>query len=329
MRPALLALLLCLSTLTPRTTTAQAADGGVGLLRLTTTGEYAVPVAVWYPSAAPSTAFTAGPYEIHAAPNAPPEAGPHPVVLLSHGSGGSELGHADLAEALARRGYVVAAPRHLGDSYDRPDGRGTDRQLIGRPWQAVAALDAVLSDGRLSSIVDATRIGMAGFSAGGYTTLVMAGAVPDFRLNVAYCRAHADDRELCDENRSIATFVTRPGWALPIDHRVRAAVAMAPLGVLFDANGLKDVTVPLRIYEADDDRVLRNRWNTDHVLAELPRPAEAGVLHGGHYVFLAPCSEALRALAPAICVDAPDVDRSAEHARLNREIVDFFDRALR
>jgi len=72
-------------------------------------------------------------------------AGAHPLILLSHGSGGGEFGHADLAETLAGQGYIVAAPRHLGDSYDKPEGWGTDVQMIARPRQVVATLDAVLA----------------------------------------------------------------------------------------------------------------------------------------------------------------------------------------
>ncbi|MES1163096.1 MAG: dienelactone hydrolase, partial [Rhizobacter sp.] len=158
---------------------------GVGIARLTTRGEYAVPVAVWYPSPAPTVDWDAGPYRLHATRDAPVAAGPHALIVLSHGSGGSELGHADLAEALARAGYIVAAPRHLGDSFDAPQGRGSDVQLVGRPWQAVAALDTVLADPRFAAAIDARRIGMAGFSAGAYTTLVMVGARPDVSLHAA------------------------------------------------------------------------------------------------------------------------------------------------
>ncbi|AMP04116.1 alpha/beta hydrolase family protein [Collimonas pratensis] len=300
----------------------------VGMLSLSTSGEYVVPVAVWYPTSAAQTEWQAGPYLIHATRGAPLTPGLHPLVIISHGSGGGEFGHADLAEALARHGYIVAAPRHLGDSHDQPQGRGTDQQIIGRPWQAVATLDAVLADPRLAPAIDTRRIGMAGFSAGGYTTMVMAGAKPDMSLIVAYCSAHADDHELCDPSAEKKTVVTRPGRALPVDKRVRAAVAMAPFSVMFDAKGVADVTIPLRIYKASDDQVLRNRWNTDHLLSLLPASVERGEVAGGHYVFLAPCSETLKAAAPAICNDAAGIDRSALHARLNAEIVDFFDRKL-
>lgn len=314
---------------------ALAADGtsNVGMLSLSTSGEYVVPVAVWYPTGAAQAEWRAGPYLIHATRDAPLTPGLHPLVIISHGSGGGEFGHADLAEALARHGYIVAAPRHLGDSHDQPQGRGTDQQMIGRPWQAVATLDAVLADQRLAAAIDAGRIGMAGFSAGGYTTMVMAGARPDLSLITAYCSAHADDHELCDASAQQKAVVTRPGWALPVDKRVRAAVAMAPFSVMFDAKGVAGVTIPLRVYKASNDQVLRNRWNTDHLLSLLPASVERGELPGGHYVFLGPCSDALKAAVPAICIDAPGadgaaIDRVALHAKLNAEIVDFFDRTL-
>ena len=301
-------------------------SAGVGILKLNAQGEYAVPIAVWYPSTVAQTEWRAGPYLIHATRDAPVVPGMLPLIILSHGSGGGEFGHADLAEALARRGYVVAAPRHLGDSYDKPDGRGSDVQVIGRPWQIVATLDAVLADGRLS--IDRRRIGMAGFSAGGYTTLVMAGARPDFSLHATHCKAHPDDAEMCPAGALTQARVTRPGWKLPEDHRIRAAVAMAPLSAVFNAKGVADVTIPLRIYKARDDQLLRAEWHTDYLLGLLPKSTERGEVAGDHYVFLAPCSDQLKLGAAPICTDAPGVDRAAIHARLNAEIVDFFDRKL-
>jgi predicted dienelactone hydrolase len=301
---------------------------GVGVARLTSSGEYKVPVAVWYPSPAATVAWDAGPYRIEATRDAPLAVGRHALILLSHGSGGGEWGHTDLAQALARAGYIVAAPRHLGDSFDEPGGRGSDVQLIGRPWQAVATLDAVLADLRFKDGIDAKRIGMAGFSAGGYTTLVMAGARPDVSLHEAHCKAHPEDAELCSDGARTTQRVTRPGWQLPHDTRVRAAVAMAPLSVMFDAKGLAGVAIPMRVYKAASDQLLQNRFNTDPLLRALPRPVEQGEVPGNHFVFLAPCTEAFRAVAAAICTDPPGVDRAAVHATLNREVIDFFSRTL-
>ncbi|MFI4986052.1 MAG: alpha/beta hydrolase family protein [Alphaproteobacteria bacterium] len=299
-----------------------------GYLRLTAPGDPPVPVSLWYPTTAAESAIQAGPYTITAALDAPPVPGKHRLVVISHGSGGSDLGHRDLAEFLARHGIVVAAPRHLGDSYDRPEGRGSDVQLIGRPWQIVATLDAVLGDARIAQAVDPTRIGMAGFSAGGYTTLVIAGAKPDLELGAAHCAEHPEDREICAARPDKGPRTTRPGWQLPHETRVKAAVVMAPLGVFFDKAGLAGIDIPLRLYEAADDHVLVNAWNTRRVLAALPRPVEHASVAGGHFVFLAPCPAALAAEVPVLCSDPPGVDRAAIHRQINAEILDFFDRTL-
>jgi predicted dienelactone hydrolase len=122
--------------------------------------------------------------------------------------------------------------------------------------------------------------------------------------------------------------VPLPTGKLPEETRVKAAVAMAPLGVVFDAPGLATIGIPLRVYEAADDRVLVNAWNAEHVIGLLPRPPERATVPGGHYVFLSPCSAAATSAAPQLCVDAAGVDRAQIHAQINPEILDFFDRTL-
>src|SRR5580704_15320886 len=52
-----------------------------------------------------------------AAPDAAPAGGPRrPLVLLSHGTGGTASGLAWLGSALAARGFVVAAIDHPGNN---------------------------------------------------------------------------------------------------------------------------------------------------------------------------------------------------------------------
>jgi predicted dienelactone hydrolase len=48
------------------------------------------------------------------------------------------------------------------------------------------------------------------------------------------------------------------------------------------------------------------------------------VANAGHCDFLAPCGEALAKATPAICENAPGLDRAAFHAEMNQAIVAFF-----
>ena len=311
---------------------AQNASFHAGFLSMTVSYEQLFPMAVWYPTQSIEKPWKVGHYRIEATPNAQMAPGKFPLLLLSHGSGGSEFGHHDWAQFLARHGFIVAAPRHVGDSFDQPDGRGSDIQLIGRLWQVTKALDAVLADHRFAIAIDAGRIGMIGFSAGGYTTLASIGARPDFDLWEAHCKTHPDDREFCPSLLaslfSSAPRITRPGWKMPNETRIQAAVVMAPVAILYDAAGLSDVTVPLRVYRAADDHRVRNTWNADMVIAGLPVSPEQMTVPGDHYVFLAPPSGPHTPKMQALFEDTPGVDRVAIHQQIAEELVDFFNRRL-
>lgn len=298
------------------------AAGHAATRTISAAGAQAFPITLWYPvQGAPGTAPAA---------DAPLPPGRHPLVLFSHGSGGSERNQRGWAEQLARAGYIVAVPRHWGDSFDQPEGRGTDVQLVGRPLQAGAALDTLLADPQLGPAIDPARIGMLGFSAGGYTTLVMSGARPDFGRWKRHCEAHAAaDKEFCPPAVwRMLPIITQPGRTLPRETRIKAAVVMAPVAVFFDQAGLSGVRIPLRIYAAADDRVVQNQWNAVPLAAALPAPAAVNMVPGGHFVFLEPCTADMLAQFAQLCVDAPGVDRVAIQRRIGAELLDFFGRHL-
>jgi len=284
-----------------------------------------------YPTTAAAGTSTLGPFIIEAVRGAAPAPGQRALVVLSHGTGGSMLGHHDTLVALARAGFVAAAVEHPRDNFRDASGFATDLQLIGRAHHMVALIDGVLADRTLGPLVDRARIGVAGFSAGGYTALLMVGARPDFARFADYCKAEPGDALSCGPaTRAAAQQPRKAGLALVSDDRVRAASVMAPaLGYLFDKSGLADVTVPIRLYRAGADEVLRYPWNAERVRQMLPTPPEYAVIEGaGHYVFLAPCPPALAAQIPAICTDPPGIDRRAIHAQLNADMVAFFGKTL-
>lgn len=249
-----------------------------GFTRLTVAnpmGGGAIQTVVWYPTTAPASLIKLGPFDLDVAINSEPEAGAHPFIVISHGTGGSNLGHHDTAIYLARHGFVVATPMHPGDNFQDTSAYGTDAQLFGRPRHVKAVLDAVVAHPVFGRVVDTARIGIVGMSAGGYTALVLVGGKPDFSKLGAYCREQPADPWVCGGRKSEAP----PGvtdWALVRDPRIKSAVLLAPaLGPAFDRAGLADVRVPIRLYRPEADEVLRHPYNAEHVRLMLPR---AGVL---------------------------------------------------
>ena len=293
------------------------------------TTDTTMPAVVIYPAAvtAPGTSTPLGPYEVAATPGLPVAAGRHPLVLISHGHGGSALGHHDLATTLAGAGFIVASIEHAGDSHRDASGFGTERVLLGRAWQVSALLDMLLADPQLGAHIDPARVGVAGFSAGGYTSLLLLGAKPDFSRRDAYCAEQPSDAEVCVEvPAQIERLpVTRP----TADPRIRAGFVMAPLAIFFNADALKQVDAPVFLYGAMADTVLLPRYNVLPVRDGLPNlHTFRSIVGAGHYVFLAPCSSVMSDALPVLCKDSPGIDRDELHSRINADAVKFFRQTL-
>ncbi len=268
-----------------------------------------MPAIVVYPTKAEAGTTSLGPFTILATRGVAPAPGSHPLIVFSHGTGGSNLGHHDSLTALARAGFIAAAVEHPRDNYRDDSGFGTDLQVIGRPHHIVALIDGVLADPIVGPLIDRGRVGMAGHSAGGYTSLVIAGAVPNFALAKAYREAVAFDfyRQRSD---AVKDPRRKPDLQYIADPRVRAIVLMAPaIGYAFDKASLVNVRIPVRLYRPSADEMLPQGWHGDRIAQSLAVPPEYVELEGaGHFVFLAPCSSTFALMARQICTDPPGID---------------------
>jgi predicted dienelactone hydrolase len=246
-----------------------------------------------------------------------------PLIVMSHGSGGSFEGHYDTALALTEAGFVVAAVTHTGDNYR--DNSGFTRPE-NRPRHIKALVDYMLASWPHSDLIDPARIGIFGFSAGGFTALVVIGGVPDLTRGAAYCAAYPDEWA-CRKIREYGGGARAAPYAFVHDPRIAAAVIAAPaIGYSFTPEALAGINVPIQLWRGDSDEILPHPRHAQHIYDELPTKPEYHIVqNAGHFAFLAPCTPLLeRYAAPEICRDPAGFDRAAFHREFNPNVVAFF-----
>ncbi|HSC84317.1 MAG TPA: hypothetical protein VLC30_11930 [Pseudomonas sp.] len=281
----------------------------------------------FYPASAAPGSTEMDLYRVDATLDAPVATGRFPLIVLSHGNSGSPLAHHDLATALARHGFVVLAVVHPGDNYQDQSRLGALSNLYGRPLQLSAAIDAALADTLLGHSLESTRVGVIGYSAGGESALILAGAQPQPEHLREYCQQVPDDADACARQGELRA--DREDLEARADSRVAALLLLAPLGLMFDRAELEQVQVPVLLYSGDDDQVLALEHNAGALNRSLPQSPDYRVLPGaGHFVFMAPCSAQMNSLLPYLCEDAEGVDRVAIHHDLSVEAVRFFRQTL-
>lgn len=292
-------------------------------------------IGIWYPSPAAVRPLAIGRTTMNIAVNGSIQGTDLPLVVVSHGTGGSFLGHLDTAIALADAGFVVATVTHTGDNY-ADQSRSLD--IMDRPRQISRVIDHMLTRWNDRTSIDPARIGMFGFSAGGFTTLASIGGVPDLAKIGPMCRQYPGDFacQLVAKSdrpaaRSEAAGVVAGGEAAGVaDARIKAAVVAAPaLGFTFAPDGLRNIKVPVQLWRAEDDTILPHPRYAEAVRLSLPQAPDYHVVpNAGHFDFLAPCSDALASLVPVICASAPSFDRVAFHTSFNATVVGFFRKTL-
>jgi predicted dienelactone hydrolase len=290
-----------------------------------------VTVGIWYPTDAAPKPERLGGWTQRVATSARVAPGQHPLVVMSHGTGGWFAGHYDTALALAHAGFVVASLTHPGDNY-QDQSRATDIPL--RVAAMSRLIDYMLDEWTQHGSVDPERVGIFGFSAGGLTALVASGGVPELSTFSGHCREHPDNADCTIvaaagiEFDKLATRYPRSAWKH--DSRIRAAVIAGPaLGFAFLRHGLENATIPIQLWRAADDSVLPYPEYADAVRRALPTPPEYHVVpDAGHYDFLAPCDSAMAEELPELCTSAPGFDRRKFHERFDRAVVAFFRKTL-
>jgi predicted dienelactone hydrolase len=323
---------------------------------------------IWYPaiSTAIETRQTIGPPDAplfeagSAAPDAQfePALRKFPLVLLSHGSGGSAAQMAWLGTALARAGYIAVAVDHPGNNLREPYTAEGFVLWWERATDLSEVLDGVLADAEIGPHIDPDRIGAAGFSIGGYTAMALGGAQTDVSIVYDLCREGTDagqkpnkgardaDAAVCHTpemhnmgspqqllqavRKTSGESLARSGDSFQ-DQRVRAVFAIAPaMGMAFTDESLRAMRLPVEMVVGKEDPIAPARENDDWIRLNVRGARETILPHGVmHYTFLDTCTPDGKSKLTTYCSDNAGVNRDAVHAQVSEMAAKFFDKALR
>jgi predicted dienelactone hydrolase len=147
--------------------------------------------------------------------DAPAIPGAKPLVVISHGNGGSNLGHHELATYLASHGFIVATLEHPKDNFHDQSGVGP---RAGDGWPADSGQSHHQHAARRSAMEAIDRCESHWrrrfFGNGGYTSLMVVGAVPQFRRFIDFCHRYPNDKDVCGDPNKLKAEAQSHGQTL-------------------------------------------------------------------------------------------------------------------
>ncbi|MBI3288586.1 MAG: alpha/beta fold hydrolase [Elusimicrobia bacterium] len=195
-----------------------------------------------------------------------------PTVLFLHGFPGSEKG-VDIQRALMAKGVATVAPSFLGAW-----GSGGLYRFTTLPAQARAVLKAA---GRLP-FVDSRRLGVYGFSMGGWAALNMAAQEP--RLKAVAVVAPVGGREMIGPGTlDFITRLSRPLNTLP--PRALAADFAKAVGAGDPARAASRIKAPLLLVHGDADSTIPAAVSR-RIAAHAAGPVRLSIERGAEHDFL-------------------------------------------
>lgn len=261
------------------------------------------PVLLQYPTHQPSSPTNFGPYTMDVSVDADIMEGQFPLVIISHGNGGSHLIYRTISTFLVKHGYIVAMPEHFGNNRNNNSLENTVINLQYRPRHISLVIDAVMTGPWYKEHIAAGKIAVIGHSMGGYTALALAGGIP----------------------RSLEGQVID----VKADARVKAIVLMAP-GAGWFSNSLHNVAIPILLLMAEHDPVTPS-WNADVVVSSVPDKSLVTyrtIENAGHFSFISPFPASMKNPNFPPSTDPLGFDREAFHRQLPADILIFLNQQL-
>lgn len=324
---------------------AEAADA-VGFRETTlpdASGDRPLHVSLWYPTDETGPVAEVGANRVfHGIPaitNAKPTADTHPLVVLSHGYGGSWRNLNWLAEKLVHEGYVVAAPDHPGTTtFDRSLAEAA--RLWERPHDLSRVIDAVTADPTMAGTIAPRRIAAIGHSLGGWTVAAIGGARFSPSRFAEDCKTYRNPRTcgLAGE-LGVSTTNTAHLDTDMSDPRIGAIVSL-DLGLArgFTPESLAAFKVPALIFGAGIDiGDLPARMESGYLAEHLPKATATyiEIPDAMHFSFMQLCkpgaAELIEQDTPGdgiVCKDGGTRSRAAIHDEVAAKVINFLATAI-
>jgi len=269
---------------------------------------------------------------------------PHPLVVMSHGTGGAGMQMMWLGRELAAQGFFAAAVDHHGNTAAESsyDPRGF-RLSWERARDLSVAIDLLLGDPKFGPQIDSARIGVVGYSLGGYTAVALAGGITDLAKFSEFCggperdatcdpqpeypEADEDFRRLAGEDAAASESLARESDSYR-DERISSFVVLAPALIqAFSPETLKEIDAPFLVISGTSDQVAPAATNADQLLNLIPGAHYMEIDGAGHYVFLNECSLKGRMFVLA-CKDSAGTSRARIHADVSEAVAAYLSSTL-
>nr|WP_235439614.1 alpha/beta fold hydrolase [Paenibacillus sp. DMB20] len=248
-----------------------------------------------------------GPYPLELARDAEPLEERFPLVLISHGTGSSPFVYRTLARHLARNGFIVGMPEHPYNNRNDNSLENTIKNLIYRPRHIRMTADWIFENEMFKGKLKPNAVSIIGHSMGGYTALAAASGVPT-----------SFPHEAPDGKPQPIKVASEP--------RIQSLVLLAPASVWFRAEGaLNAVTIPILMLDAEKDPYtppIHAQIILEGV-ADRKKVQHKTIENAGHFSFLSPFPEPMKAPSFLPSQDPPGFDRESFHEKLQSDVLDF------
>jgi len=297
-------------------------------------------VGVWYPtedSGKPSIVGENGAfYGVPVVRDAIRDLKLRPLIVVSHGYGGSWRNLDWLAVVLAEQGYIVAAPDHPGTSAFNRDP-AQEARFWERPRDLSRTIDAFVADPRLAGKIDLNRIAAIGHSLGGWTVTALAGGRFDAAHFEKDCKANNSLRA-CAIEHEFGLDPPQPERNMG-DPRLKAFVSL-DLGLArgFSPESLAAIHVPFLLIGAGVDvGGLPAALESGYLAEHLPKKSSTYIVipDAMHFSFVGLCKPGAAALIEkeqpgdgVVCKDGGERSREAIHHEVAELVIGFLAKAL-